>query len=279
MSRCTTAALAAGEALRMNNSPRVSGLIAYFVLAYAFTWAFHLAIPVFGIPMDSSPAMLLYALGILGPCAAAVVVSAWSAGRRGVRELLATALRWRFGWVWWGFATLLIPVVYLLATGLSVATGGTAPSPLFNLAAWPLVAGQVVVMIGEEYGWRGFALPRLLERFGALGASLILGVLWASWHLPMFFVPGSPQYGSSFFAYLPMVLILTILMTLLYIRTGGSVLACMLFHASLNAAAFVILVPAEAFQYAAAAFVGLVILAVVLFPRPLFTRPRLVGSV
>ena len=256
-----------------------SGLWLFFFLAYGFTWVFHLSIPALGWDFDpnpASPSMLLYLVGLAGPLVGALAVSAFLSGSAGVRRLLGTGLRWRFRPVWYGFALFLIPGFYLALIGLHFLTGGGRPDPLLVWSSGRafLIIGQVYVVFAEEFGWRGFALPRLQQRFGSLGASLILGVLWGSWHLPMFFVPGSFQYGSSIWMYIVTITIQTILLTLLYNRTGGSVLACMLFHAALNSTAFVINVPADLpASYPAAGYLLLVALAITLLPRPLFKRP------
>jgi len=90
------------------------------------------------------------------------------------------------------------------------------------------------VQAGEEIGWRGYALPRLTERFGLAQASVILGVIWATWHLPIFFFPVGDLLGQSFPMYLLQVTALSVTMAWLYWRTGGSLLLVMLFHAAVN---------------------------------------------
>jgi membrane protease YdiL (CAAX protease family) len=93
-----------------------------------------------------------------------------------------------------------------------------------------LIGGQA----GEEIGWRGYALPRLTERFGLAWASLILGVIWASWHLPLFFVPGTTTTGQSFPLYLVQVTALSVAIAWLHTRSNGSLLLVMLMHAAIN---------------------------------------------
>src|SRR5207249_10643085 len=93
-----------------------------------------------------------------------------------------------------------------------------------------VVGGQA----GEEIGWRGYALPRLAERFGLGGASVLLGLLWASWHLPLFFVAGADTAGQSFPVYLLQVTALSVAMAWLYAHTRGSLLPVMLMHAAVN---------------------------------------------
>jgi membrane protease YdiL (CAAX protease family) len=91
-----------------------------------------------------------------------------------------------------------------------------------------------VLVVGEELGWRGYALPLLLEQRSAVTSSLILGVLWGLWHLPTFLVPGTPQYGLSLPAFVLLTVEYSILMTWVYLHTKGSVLIATLFHGAIN---------------------------------------------
>ncbi|HEU5103163.1 MAG TPA: CPBP family intramembrane glutamic endopeptidase [Roseiflexaceae bacterium] len=90
------------------------------------------------------------------------------------------------------------------------------------------------LVIGEELGWRGYALPRLQARYGGLGASLILGILWAAWHLPNQFIPGLEFYGYGFATFALYVVAMTVLFTWLARETHGSVLLAWLFHGAIN---------------------------------------------
>ena len=102
------------------------------------------------------------------------------------------------------------------------------------------------VQAGEEIGWRGFALPRLAERVGLGGASLILGVVWAAWHLPFFYMAGTDNYGQSFPAFVLAVTGLSATLAWLYLRTGGSLFATMLLHAASNNTAGIVPTPSSA---------------------------------
>jgi membrane protease YdiL (CAAX protease family) len=97
-----------------------------------------------------------------------------------------------------------------------------------------LSAMVFVLVAGEEIGWRGFALPLLLERFGPWLASVLLGSMWALWHLPLFFMPSMPQFGTPFASYVPYLIALSIILTWLMQRTGGSVILATLFHGAVN---------------------------------------------
>jgi membrane protease YdiL (CAAX protease family) len=87
---------------------------------------------------------------------------------------------------------------------------------------------------GEEIGWRGYALPRLSKRCGLAAASVILGMIWACWHLPLFFAPESDTFHQSFPLYLMQVTALSVAAAWLYWRTEGSLLLVMLLHAAIN---------------------------------------------
>ncbi|MGD8391805.1 MAG: CPBP family glutamic-type intramembrane protease, partial [Desulfobacterales bacterium] len=172
---------------------RNRGVALYFFLAYLFTWTFHIAIPVQGLAFSfdiTSPAMLLYLMGLLGPLASALFLTGRFEGWTGVKRLLRGVLRWRFNPIWYLFAIFIVALLRFTNIGLHIRA---VPNPWqwMNFGLF-FIIGQLWVVVGEEYGWRGFALPRLQSSIGSLGASLIIGLLWASWHLPMFFIPGSP---------------------------------------------------------------------------------------
>jgi membrane protease YdiL (CAAX protease family) len=96
------------------------------------------------------------------------------------------------------------------------------------------IATSTWAQAGEEIGWRGYALPRLAAHIGLAPASTLLGVIWAAWHLPLFFVLGGDTVGQSFPLYVLQVTALSIAMGWLYWRTSGSLLLVMLMHAAVN---------------------------------------------
>ena len=251
-------------------------LISYVAIAYAFTWACHFSIMFLGLSFSfdiGSLAMKLYLVGLAGPLVAAISVNAMRSGFQGVRKLLAKGVLWRFPLRWYLVAILAIPLINLL--NVLIFHDKAAPDMGWFVVVPILIAGQLWVVIAEEYGWRGTALPALQSSLGALGATLILGPIWGLWHLPMFFIEGSPQYSENILSALPVyvaiITVVNIIFTMIYNRSGGSVLACMLLHASLNIAAFTIQVPVDAnitmYLIAAAALVSIAFL-----DRPLFGR-------
>jgi membrane protease YdiL (CAAX protease family) len=253
-------------------------LIAYFLIALGFTWSIHFSINLLGYAfvMDlSSPAMMLYLIGLLGPLVAGIIVSALLNGGAGVRALLAQGLKWRFPLRWYLVAIFALPLINLL--NVFLAYDSVPPNMGWLVVVPVLIFGQIWVVIAEEFGWRGFALPRLQNRFGSLGATLILGPIWALWHLPMFFTEGSPQYSDNvpvaFAMYTVIISLTSIIFTMIYNRSGGSVLACMLFHAFFDIAAFTIQVPPEV-NITIYLIAALGLASIWFLDRPLFRRAR-----
>jgi uncharacterized protein len=211
----------------------------YFVLAFAFTWALWWpaaleARGLISVPIPAQP------LGVLGPLVAAVVVTAQESGRPGLRSLLGRILHWRVAPIWYGVVLLGPILLYLVAMALEVALGGRPPSLGALIGVLPILViffGYMVVFValGEEVGWRGYALPALQARYGALVSSVILGVLWALWHLPLFFNPDTHYSNLPFVIQLAIQIPLAILFTWVFNSTGGSVLMAILLHAMVNA--------------------------------------------
>jgi membrane protease YdiL (CAAX protease family) len=198
-------------------------LITFFVLAYALTW------PV--IPLVSvSP--LLGLPGLFGPTLAAVVVAFVTGGKSALRDLASRLVRWRVGACWYAVALGLPAILALTAAGLHLLLGVPTPLRLGGLSALNFVV--FVFVVGEEVGWRGYALPGLLARRSALTASLIVGVLWGAWHLPTFFVEEAPQYGLPLPAFSIMTVAYSVLITWVYLHTEGSVLIATLLHGAIN---------------------------------------------
>ena len=203
-------------------------LISFFVLAYAFAWA---------LTLLTSVSLAFGFLALFGPTAAAIIVTVVAEGRAGLGDLGRRLAIWRVGLPWYVVALALPALLSLGVVGLSIALGAPAEVRFSDLS--PLTVILFVLVIGEEIGWRGFALPRLRPRFGALGASLLLGLLWAAWHLPNQLIPGLEAYGYGFPAFALFVIAMTVLFTWLASHTRDSVLLAWLFHGAINTLIFV----------------------------------------
>jgi membrane protease YdiL (CAAX protease family) len=177
----------------------------------------------------------LFFLAVCAPTLSAIVVTSSMEGWSGLKALLSRLVRWRFGIQWYLFVLIVIPFLGLCAAAWG---GGT---PAYGWAQWylyiPALISQLYLdpgSLGEELGWRGYALPRLLVGRSALWASLILGLIWFVWHLPAFFVAGTPQTTLALPAFLLSALALSILATWLFNNTYGSVLPSILLHLTAN---------------------------------------------
>jgi len=219
-------------------------IITYFVLAYALSWCafIPLALSAQGI-LQGVPSWLHF-VGAFGPLLAAFFVTWRTNGKAGLRELLGRMTRWRIGLRWILIAILSPVVLFMIAILILRMVTGTWPNldqfgfiAEFPRLSW--IGGWLLWILtfglGEETGWRGFALPRLQNSLNARSASLILGLLWAGWHIPVFFY----NYEISFFgilAFLIGILSGSAFLTWLYNSTVGSVLATILWHGAYNAA-------------------------------------------
>lgn len=220
-------------------------VVAFYTLACAITWAFHgpLALVALGL-VDLRLPPWLHLLGALGPLVSALVVTAVTDGRAGLRELGSRLTRWNVGVGFLAFALLSPGAVFVVAGSLVSLVRGDASGlagfgyaselPTLGWAAtwllWTLSFGFC-----EELGWRGFLLPRLQATRGAYVAALQVGLLWAFWHLPSF-AYNLPPHPSMLLAFLVSVLAGSVVMTWLTNGTGGSLLVPALWHGAVDTA-------------------------------------------
>ncbi len=234
-------------------------LVAFFVLAFVGGWLVLAPTVLFEsgfglIPIDiPAPAVMLSFIpaAMVGPALAAFVVTRIVEGKEGTRKLLRRRiLRWRVGIQWYLIAVFGVPIVYFVASSFVL---GAVPLEAL-IEEWPflfisylpkVVMVFLIVSLWEEIGWMGFALPRLQDRYGPLMASVVLGALWALWHLPAYFnsrqvVADKVGLGelARLLYLLPLLILLAILtrivMTWLFNATLGSVVIVTLFHAAFN---------------------------------------------
>ncbi len=223
-------------------------LATFFVLAYAISWLLWapLWLPAFSV--NGLPVIpFQHALGALGPIAAAFLVSAMETGGAGPADLLRRMGLWRGRLLWLAvalftpFALLAIAVVgAAVFDGESVSMAGFGSSREFpQFSALVFLAYNIVSFgYGEEVGWRGFALPRLQSRHGALVASLLLTFGWALWHTPLFFYrPGyMGMHAADIAGWFFSLLTGAVLLTWLYNESRGSILVVAIFHATVDVA-------------------------------------------
>jgi membrane protease YdiL (CAAX protease family) len=211
----------------------------FYILAFVISWIGLIpgVLVSRGVAQFDNP--YVHLLGILfsiGPALAAVIMSQITQGKTGVQNLLRALLKWRVGWVWY-IAALLGPMVIFMAgqfitkiMGLTVASSELESNPfLLGSAIFTVILSNT----GEEIGWRGFALPHLQKRYNALAASLIVGLLWSLWHLPLVFLTSNLMAQSPLLWFISIVAV-AFIYTWLYNSTQGSILLVALLHVSEN---------------------------------------------
>lgn len=209
-------------------------LIAYFLLAFLITWLFWIPMVLSSrdIIFGAIPREAWWAVGVIGPICAALIVASQTEGRQGVRSLLSRLLLWRAPLPAYAVALFSRAAVMLGALAVAAAGGAALPAIQFRPGAW---AAAALLYVGgaicEETGWRGFALPRLQARVSPLVASVALGIIWAAWHLPQFYTLGDEHASRSFTLFLVNMVAFTILFTWVANRSGGSIFMAVLFHA------------------------------------------------
>jgi len=216
-----------------------AGLWLYFAFAYGFTWMCWglVALSTRRVLSPPIPEDLLMLVGGLGPLVAAIGIVTLESGRAGVARLLGQLLRWRVSPIWYAVALLGWGALDGVLVLLNVLSGGAVPPapPLSSWVSLPAVFLMTALLRGgvdEEVGWRGLALPRLQARFGALPASLLLGLVWAGWHIPLWFIPDQVEQPFPMFAI--STLMLAVVLAWLYNSTGGSLLIVVLAHSANN---------------------------------------------
>ena len=180
---------------------------------------------------------VLLFLGPFAPAVAALAITmVQSDGVPGARALVAPVFHWRVGLRWYLFAVTYTIVIKLAAAVMHRAIAGA--SPRFGHELPIIIAAAVIVstpfQVGEELGWRGYALPRLAERIGLRRASVLLGVGWACWHLPQFFIREADTSRAVTPLYALQVTALSVAIAWLWAKTHGSLLLPMLMHAAVN---------------------------------------------
>ncbi len=176
----------------------------------------------------------LFILAVYSPAISAIIIVISHTGWRGLKGFFSRLFLWRCSTGWYVFLLLGIPVLFalgawmkgnLLVDPLPFETMGAA----FGAMAFMLVLGPV-----EEFGWRGVALPLLQRKMAPLWAGMILGVIWGVWHLPAFFLSGTPQSGWGFMPFFLGAVSISIILTPMFNRAAGSILLPVLFHFQLN---------------------------------------------
>jgi membrane protease YdiL (CAAX protease family) len=214
----------------------------YFLLTYTVSWICFIAVAAIshrtqpispGLKLGQQALLLL---GTISPSLTALYLVSRTGIAGETETLLSRIGKWQVNIKWYLFAVGYIAIIKIIAAIIHRLTTGAWP--VFGQESWYIMIIAILfstwVQAGEEIGWRGFALPRLTAKFGLSRSTLLLGILWACWHLPLFFVKGADKFGQSFPLYLLQVTALSVAVGYLYWRTHGSLLLVMIMHAAVN---------------------------------------------
>lgn len=221
----------------------------FFGVTYAITWGCWLAAIVFGVSFDSAAGLVLLLVGLIGPGAAGIGFVYLVYDERGRTDFWNRIKQVRRIGVRWFLVILLLPlIVTIVAAVVDTLSGGPGATlgegaqefGVNPLAILPAVFFATLPPILEELGWRGYALDRLQLNRSALSASLILGAVWAVWHLPLFFIEGTFQaenvgFGTmGFWLFMIGVVALSVIFTWVYNHTSRSIIGIVLLHGWIN---------------------------------------------
>jgi uncharacterized protein len=212
-------------------------LITFFVLAYALSWTLESPLVFLRDSVTDTQGLILTILASNVPSVLGIVLTAAVFGRGALRKLLGRLLIWRVNPLWYLLLVLGPAALVAGVVPLNALMGGPALSlgmPLLGIAvflAFHIVPGSA---LGEEIGWRGYVLPRMQSRMSALSAALIIGPIWALWHLPLW-LTGEPGRTPTLYAgFVVSVIALSVILTWVYNSTRGSLLMVVLLHATYN---------------------------------------------
>lgn len=263
------------------NKRTTKELLIFFTLTLLLSWAF------WGSVLFKNhgylswlPGDVFYIASAFVPSLVAILLTARYYGKNGLKKLGARIIEVRFSLRWYLYILLLFPSVIIIAYYIAHFFANlplkSVLLPMIQQNYWlilMIVPYMIIVSgpLGEEIGWRGFALERLLKLTGPVNSSLLLGFVWTIWHLPLFFIKGSTQYdlseaygaGLALFGFTLSTLMLTVLMTYLFIHTHGSILAAILMHTVVNTSHGMVTLLTNPF--AAITLLTLMFLATVLF--------------
>ncbi|MBC2735448.1 MAG: CPBP family intramembrane metalloprotease [Desulfobacteraceae bacterium] len=256
----------------MANQTSRSQLVLFVVVSYSILWFLFVIGKFFEIPFTYDPRKLgglLVLAGVPASSIGAAIAVLMVNGSGGLHQLLKRSFQWRFNPIWY-IAAISTPLLIAAASTITSIWIADIETPNNWFAPSMPLGVMVFILIydglGEEIGWRGFALPELQKRLGSLGGSIMVGILWALWHLPLFFTPGSNQYGDSLIPYLYVLTCWTIVMALFVGKARGSILPGILIHESANFVSFAFHYPRHYVLF----FWGIAaLIAIVFLPKPL----------
>jgi hypothetical protein len=220
-------------------APPVRSVIVFFALTFGIAWGLLVLLVAFPAPIEAAFGPLrashpLFILAVWSPAISGIALVLWYGGVSGLRGFLSRLLLWRAPAGWYLLLLVGLPAISFLgaAIGGTLTREALAQPPLLELLmlmGFMLILGPI-----EEFGWRGYALPLLQRRMAPIWAGLIVGILWALWHVPAFFLGGTPQSGWDVMPFVVGATAASVIVTGFFNAARGSILVAILFHWQLN---------------------------------------------
>lgn len=217
----------------------------FFILVLSWSWLFWIPAAMLGISIETPLGAILGLLGLLGPMVCGISFTYFTQDKSGKHDYWLRIVDFkRISVKWYAFILLFVPALMSIAIVLDIFSGGNVA--IFTQVLTPFLAAPLSIItfalpiffIGpfpEELGWRGYVLDKLQKKWNALASSLILGIVWAVWHLPLFFIKDTYQYNQGawslwFWLFFIGIIPLSVIFTWIYNNTNRSTLAIILFH-------------------------------------------------
>lgn len=243
-------------------SSRTNNLVLFFEFTFIWTWACYTPIVISGNSPYQMPWMILLILGGAGPSIVGIAMVFLTFDKAQRREYWRRCFSFRrISLRWWLVLFLVFPATLTVGIAIDLLLGGSLPgmNQFTDLMAAPVMlplAAFISFMSGpwsEEFGWRGYALEPIIKRFGAIKGTVILGILWGAWHLPLYFMPATwhGQMGfrlAGFWTFMTLSIGLSMVMTWVYQNTNRSILSGILIHFASNFSAQLIAPSSDRFE-------------------------------
>ncbi len=211
----------------------------FFLLTFILSWSIWISLILASSQISEGLSNIVRLFGVLMPAISAIILTAYCAGRSGIGHLFSRLKIWKVGAKWWIAVIFVYPVLLVIAGLLYNLSNPPSMVNLLPITAGSLIANGIfltIAALGEEIGWRGVALPALMKKLSPLMSSLVLGLLWAAWHLPFWLLIGTlSQYGWAYFVMNFLFIVpTTFFITWFFNNTKGSILLPVIFHVVFN---------------------------------------------
>ncbi|MDF2506071.1 type II CAAX endopeptidase family protein [Clostridium sp.] len=207
-------------------------IITFVFITFLCSWI------IWGIDILYRHATFLLYLGAFMPSIVSIVLTGWICKKKGIKQLLTRLTKWKFNFMYYIFVLSYFGLSYYISYLICKFIGyditiyfmANGHYILFYLMLMLFIGGP----LGEEFGWRGFLLPRLQKKLNPLYTSIIIGVIWSCWHLPLFFIHGTSQYGVPFPLFLFQLICFSVIITWIHNKTDDSLIFPILFHTAID---------------------------------------------